>query len=317
MWRGIARVADAIKDSLQTQAGTIMGTPQYMSPEQAAGLEHDARSDIYSLGVMLFEMVAGHPPFVGPTPTHVLAAHIMKPAPPLPETTQRGIVPPTLIALVRRMLAKSADERPQSMREVSEALDVSTAELGETPLPRPSLTPRPPVTWPPRGILTVPDRATGERPSLSVPALPLTPARTTAVLGLSLVALVAVGAIGWVLALKMTKPRAAPRPAQTVLVKEAPAPLPAVPQRIQVRITSQPGGVRVSDERGFLGRTPMSLSLEPGRAAHLRFQAPGFLPQEREVLAHEDTVLAVTLTPRAGHGRKPGTDADDLKDSPY
>ena len=101
---GIARQQDASQTRL-TQTGMLVGTPTYMSPEQINALEVDGRSDLYSLGVMFYELLTGRPPFQGETPIAVLMAHLTSPPPPLPP--QFGEFQPIL----DRMLAKGRDER--------------------------------------------------------------------------------------------------------------------------------------------------------------------------------------------------------------
>jgi serine/threonine-protein kinase len=125
---GIARVleAGASVDQTVTAASTIVGTPIYLSPEQAAGRSHiDHRADIYSFGVMAYEMLAGTPPFAGNTAPAVMAAHLATPADPLP--ARRPDVPPGLSALVMKCLAKRPDDRWQRMDDVLVALDAVAA----------------------------------------------------------------------------------------------------------------------------------------------------------------------------------------------
>ncbi len=112
---GIARQQDASATRL-TQTGMLVGTPTYMSPEQINALEVDGRSDLYSLGVMFYELLTGRPPFQGETPIAVLMAHLTNPPPPLPP--QFGEFQPVL----DRMLAKNRDERYANLKEFTKAL---------------------------------------------------------------------------------------------------------------------------------------------------------------------------------------------------
>lgn len=111
-----------------TQAGTIFGTPRYMSPEQARGQTLDARSDIYALGVIMFEAVAGVPPFDGRDTISILIKHCNEPVPPIPESDASLQTMPGLESLIRRCLAKQPEERPASVRELRQELE----QLGES-----------------------------------------------------------------------------------------------------------------------------------------------------------------------------------------
>jgi serine/threonine-protein kinase len=104
---GIARAVNT-EESL-TQTGAVMGTATYFSPEQAEGMGVDARSDIYSLGVVLFEMVTGRPPFMGETPVAVASKHVRE-HPPAPRDVNPG-VPLDLEAIILKCMAKSPDHR--------------------------------------------------------------------------------------------------------------------------------------------------------------------------------------------------------------
>ena len=104
---GIARAVNT-EESL-TQTGAVMGTATYFSPEQAEGMGVDARSDIYSLGVVLYEMVTGRPPFLGDTPVAVASKHVRE-HPPGPREVNPGL-PPDLEAIILKCLAKSPEHR--------------------------------------------------------------------------------------------------------------------------------------------------------------------------------------------------------------
>jgi len=125
-------------DQLETLAGTVFGTPRYMSPEQAQGAPLDARSDLYSLGVLLFQMLAGRAPFVDDDAVVVMAKHI-KNAPPELEEAAPGIdIPAPVEAVVRRALEKLPENRPataeQMRSELEQALAASRAvESGVRP----------------------------------------------------------------------------------------------------------------------------------------------------------------------------------------
>ena len=112
---GIARYQDGSATRL-TQTGMLVGTPTYMSPEQINGQNVDGRADLYSLGILFYELLAGHAPFRGDTPIAVLMAHLTQQAPPLPD--EHAAFQP----VIDRMLAKNRDERYTGMKEFSQDL---------------------------------------------------------------------------------------------------------------------------------------------------------------------------------------------------
>jgi eukaryotic-like serine/threonine-protein kinase len=106
--------------SQMTEAGSIVGTAQYLSPEQARGASVDPRSDIYSLGIVLYEMLTGHVPFTGDTPVEIAMKHLsLAPEPP---SALRPEVPHNLDAVVMRALAKDPDQRYASAEEMDAEL---------------------------------------------------------------------------------------------------------------------------------------------------------------------------------------------------
>jgi len=124
---GIARVSTMDGASGLTVAGTVMGTPDYMPPEQAEGKTADFRSDIYSVGVMLFEAFTGQLPFRSESPMAVVAAHLRTPPPSL-RTVVAG-VPADLEAVVLRCLEKDPNRRWQTIEELKTRLDAVAARV--------------------------------------------------------------------------------------------------------------------------------------------------------------------------------------------
>ncbi|HVT45462.1 MAG TPA: protein kinase [Thermoanaerobaculia bacterium] len=120
---GIARMAEA--PEAMTQAGFIVGTPHYMSPEQVQGKQLDARSDIYSMGVLIYQMLCGRPPFDAPALTAVLMAHLSET--PKPPIALRPDIGAWLNELVLRCLAKEAKDRYTNAEELLQELDVRQA----------------------------------------------------------------------------------------------------------------------------------------------------------------------------------------------
>ncbi|MBI3981768.1 MAG: protein kinase [Gemmatimonadetes bacterium] len=118
---GIARAVTSAGGAKLTQTGLAIGTPLYMSPEQASGVEAvDARSDLYSLACVLYEMLAGQPPFTGPSVAAVIARHALDPVPPL-RTTRPGL-PAHVAGAIEKALAKAPADRYPSVPAWREAL---------------------------------------------------------------------------------------------------------------------------------------------------------------------------------------------------
>ncbi len=117
---GVATALEEAGGEKLTRTGVAVGTPSYMSPEQAAGGEADARSDEYALACVLYEMLGGTPPFTGPTPQAVMARHALDPVPDL--GTVRSTVPEGVIAAVEKAMEKVPADRYPSAGAFAEAL---------------------------------------------------------------------------------------------------------------------------------------------------------------------------------------------------
>src|SRR4029077_5633889 len=122
---GVAKLGDfglavSLDRSRLTQAGMMVGTVAYMPPEQAMGGEVTPRSDLYSLGAMLYEMVTGRPPFVGDESVAIITQHLN--TAPVSPSWHNPSLPPALETLILRLLEKDPSRRPASAGEVREAL---------------------------------------------------------------------------------------------------------------------------------------------------------------------------------------------------
>ncbi|GHB57356.1 hypothetical protein GCM10010331_51270 [Streptomyces xanthochromogenes] len=130
---GIARALHGAQSTM-TQTGMVMGTPQYLSPEQALGKAVDHRSDLYATGCLLYELLALRPPFIGETPLSVVYQHVQDM--PVPPSQVAHVAPPELDGLVMRSLAKDPDDRFQSAEEmrglVQYGLQMLQAQGGHT-----------------------------------------------------------------------------------------------------------------------------------------------------------------------------------------
>ena len=139
---GIARaISDAA--STMTQTAAVVGTAQYLSPEQARGETVDSRSDVYSAGCLLYELLTGRPPFVGDSPVAVAYQHVREPA--MPPSDHDTDLPPEVDAIVMKSLAKRVEDRYQSAAEMR--ADIESYLAGrpvEVNLPPPLPRPRPP-----------------------------------------------------------------------------------------------------------------------------------------------------------------------------
>ncbi|TFH66299.1 MAG: serine/threonine-protein kinase, partial [Gemmatimonadales bacterium] len=130
---GIAKAVEESAGTTLTQTGTVIGTPAYLSPEQAGGqAKLDSRSDLYSLGCVFHEMLGGEPPFTGPTTQSILAKHLNETSPSL--ATVRPDLSPGVVLLVRKLLSKVPADRYQSATELLRVLeDPKVLEKGPPP----------------------------------------------------------------------------------------------------------------------------------------------------------------------------------------
>ena len=164
---GIAQAPEREDSERLTRTGVFMGTPEYISPEQASALHLDGRSDLYSLGITTYEMLTGRVPFTGATP-RLIVAHIQE-SPPPPSSFDAEL-PPELDAVMARILAKKPENRFDSAGAFTEALRIVARKRGHAPTNRAQIaalaTPRTPAAEPPVAIA---DARPIPRPSTGVP----------------------------------------------------------------------------------------------------------------------------------------------------
>lgn len=211
---GIGRLVD---DLSMTISGSVIGTPAYMSPEASQGLPVDARTDLYSLGITLYEMVTGTVPYRGDTPLSVIRKQIDAPLPPLRE--QYAHLPELLVGIIERSLEKDVARRYQRAEELVADLKTARAMLVTSPGPRPAIqrrdaapvTPAVAAAPPAIGVTTTPlaEAASQRRTALPQPAS--SPATRAAApprkpLGVALVLLALVLAVSLTVAAAVTRP---------------------------------------------------------------------------------------------------------------
>jgi len=260
---GVAKLATPLGGDLPlttTVEGTIVGTPAYMAPEQATGGSADARTDLYAVGVVLYELLAGHPPFQAPAFGQLVAQVLTSPPPPLPSHIPGGErIPSALTAVVRRALAKDPAARYGSLEELSLALE-DAAQRVDPPSRR---------RWTVLGIAVAavallalaagrPTRVAPARGRSSPPLAAVTPAS----------------------------------PAMGAVPDEAPAP------GVSVTVASTPPGARVVETRTgrVLGTTPFVTTVD--RAAtpwRLRLEHAGHDSAELDVVPDSERSVHVAL----------------------
>ena len=220
---GVAKLAEPKAVGVNTHSQMMLGTPKYMSPEQARSARAvDQRTDVYTLGCMLYEMLTGQAPYDGPGAIDMIIQHTTAPI-PSPRDVVHGL-PESMDSLIRQMLAKEPEQRPETMKAIDKALEEIQAEVV-------------PPTIPP---------AARAKPPASPPAAPRAPARPTPPPPMQLTE--PTGLTPTPVAGRTSRPTPAP-PAQTAIQStplRAPArPTPPPPMLPPTRPTPQPSPVAV------------------------------------------------------------------------
>lgn len=149
-------VSLAQNQATMTATGMVMGTAQYLSPEQAVGHAATPLSDLYSLGVVAYEALVGHRPFTGPTAVDIAVAHVNSPVPPLPASVDKRVA-----ALVMRLLSKDPSKRPATGAELAVELDRLLPRTPPSGVPVVVTTPTPATAPAPRPVATGAAAASG------------------------------------------------------------------------------------------------------------------------------------------------------------
>ena len=228
---GIARI---VGQTGLTSSGMMVGTPAYMSPEQGKGERGDARSDIYALGIVLYEMLTGHPPYDADTPYAVILKHINDPL--VSPRTLIGALPEAIERIVLKCLAKNPDDRFRSMAELRDALRSALAATRVEPA-KETLTvaaPETAVTKPPEAL---PQLEAKPKPELKPTLQMAQPSRRPIWIVAAVGAVIVVAAIVALIASGGGRPAATPQPTEGASVAPTePAAPPAVSPEAQVQV---------------------------------------------------------------------------------
>jgi eukaryotic-like serine/threonine-protein kinase len=313
---GIAKVGSGTKR--MTRAGSVFGTPHYMSPEQAAGAAVDHRTDIYALGVILYEMASGNVPFDADNFMGILTQHMYKAPAPMRALVPELDVHPGLDAIVLKCLTKKPEGRYSTMDEL--LADLDRLERGVLPEAVREMMGR-------SGGFDIPAdyfRTHAAMPAL-VPATPPEARRRWPLFVMMGGVVVVIGISAAVLVTKSNSGRApAPAPATAVAPPPIPAPTaatadlppPPVVVKREILVSVLPGDAAISRDGAPLGQSPVALHLAPGEEATLIVTRKGYKTKTVRVDGNASKV-AVTLDPSgAKSGAKPAAPVgiDDVGD---
>src|SRR6185312_5739653 len=291
---GIAKVSGAEGNRSLTRTGTIFGTPHYMSPEQALGKTLDHRADIYSVGVIMYELFTGKVPFEAESFMGILTKHITtQPTPPRQVAPERDISP-AIEAVIMRALAKEPEERYQSMAELTAELAGIAAEVAPEVLqPRPSSQALAQISkplstvMPSRAATPLPKPPSGKLPLPLDETKPHAKKRSAApyVVVATLLVAAAAGAVVYVsrTPAPTTPPAPAPAPVAVVEPPKPAAPTPPPPAVEEVIVDSAPPGAKIFVDDVAIGDTPDTVKVEAGKTKAIVLKKDGFVEQRETI----------------------------------
>ncbi len=314
---GIAKLQGRTLDQVhKTRTGSLLGTPLYMSPEQCMSQKDiDARTDIYSLGVILYEMVTGRRPFDSDGVYAVISMHVNEP--PVSPTTYRPDLPRDLEAIIMQALAKAPADRQESMAVLLSSLELTrgNAAASSEALARAQHERLRPIPLSPSQPPAVPEIKTLGDTAVSKQVTGKTgqgrgPGRMHFVLaGLAVAALLGLYIFGTRNPTAPRFPDRAPRPvAQSpATVAPAPPPLPPTPARVEIALHSAPTGARVYVGDVLIGTTPTTFkTAKTADPVELTFRLQGFEAEKIRALPTQDlTINAKLSTPVAAKSSSP------------
>jgi serine/threonine-protein kinase len=273
-----------------TAIGMVLGTPEYMSPEQATGQETDHRVDMYALGCILYEMLVGDVPFKGENAPKTLTKHVFEAVVPPSQRAPELDIPPEVEKVVLRLLQKKPADRYADMRELIGALEEADRDI----------------------------RARGPQPVRSFHAAPTQPSdmigvdevprsRAPLYAGIVVAAGAVIGVAAFALLHKSARPPvasvaqpihapAAPATAEPAPPAAAPSePAPQTPQPIELQVTTVPPGADVILDGERLGVSPVLVKRAPAKQATVTVRHAGFKDVTRSVVLDRDQMLELTM----------------------
>ena len=303
---GIAR--DKSSTKRLTVAGMVMGTPEYMAPEQASGQETDPRVDQYSLGCIVYEMLTGRTPFRGENPMQTLSKHVFDPLVPPSQARPDLVIPSSLEAIVVRSLDKRREARFPDLDAMMRALLAIEPSLRGIEVP---LSARPAVS-----------AASSVSPSDASLLGPIIRRRRRAMWVAAIAAVTGTSAVATLALRSFVRPpaQAAARPIPPVsappvvppvgtIVAPAvrPAPAPATSgESVKLSLSSQPSGAAVFLDDELLGSTPFSAArARSGQPLSLVFRKTGFKDTVHRLVADKDAYVEVVLPREPTPSRRP------------